>query len=135
MLKILFEHQLFRFSIVGGGATLVHVFVYFVLFDQLGMMAHLANVIAWSLAAIYSYLGQRFWTFGKVAVASERAAVLRFLISSLLSLLVNAGFAHLFSYLYPSLVLTLLAMGLVTPVLTFVLMKSWVFRENLDTLS
>ncbi|MCY4045254.1 MAG: GtrA family protein [Cellvibrionales bacterium] len=135
MLKTLFSHQLFRFAVVGGGATLVHVFVYFILFNQLAVIAHLANGMAWSLAAVYSYLGQRYWTFGNSTVKNEGTAKLRFILSSLMSLLVNAGFAHLFSYLYPSLILTLLAMGLVTPVLTFILMKYWVFSENQDRLS
>lgn len=116
-----------RFAIVGVCATLTHFLTVVALMDGLGFpLASLANVIGVVLGSTVSYLGNFFWTFratGRHLARVMRFAVVYGVVFSLngLFMLVVADIAGV-PYLIP-LVFSIC----VTPVLTFLLNRYWVF--------
>lgn len=121
------QWQISKFAIIGIAATLTHVAIYALLYSQYNIYAQLANIIAWGFALVVSYTGQKHWTFKEQKHPKHEK--LRFIICSLLSLVINAGFAHLFSTVYEQWLLSVLCMFFITPALTFILMKFWVFAD------
>lgn len=116
-----------RFVIVGIVATLTHFLVVVGLMDGLSFpLASVANVIGVVLGSTVSYLGNFFWTFraaGHHLARVTRFAVVYGIIFSLngLIMLVAADIMGL-PYLIP-----LMVSLCVTPVLTFLLNRYWVF--------
>jgi putative flippase GtrA len=116
-----------RFIAVGIAATLTHVLVAVFLIDGLGMRsAALANAAAVIAGTAVSYAGNYFWTFRRGGPHSVRLP--RFLLAYLtvfglngLVMLVVADLAGV-AYLIP-----LAAVIAVTPVVTFLLNRYWVF--------
>ena len=116
-----------RFIAVGIAATLTHVLVAVCLIDGLGMRpAAVANAIAVIAGTAVSYAGNYFWTFRRGGPHSVRLP--RFLLAYLtvfglngLIMYVVADLAGV-AYLIP-----LAAVITVTPVVTFLLNRYWVF--------
>jgi putative flippase GtrA len=116
-----------RFIVVGVTATLTHMLVAIGLIDGLGMQtAAIANAIAVVAGSAVSYAGHYFWTFrrgGRHMVRLPRfiaAYMTVFVLNGLVMLLVAdlGGVAYL---------IPLAAVITVTPVVTFLLNRYWVF--------
>jgi putative flippase GtrA len=116
-----------KFIIVGVTATLTHFLVAICLIDGVGMrMAALANAIAVVAGTAVSYTGNYFWTFrrgGPHLVRLPRfilAYMTVFVLNGLVMLLVTdlGGVAYL---------IPLAAVITVTPIVTFLLNRYWVF--------
>lgn len=120
--------QIFRFALVGGAATLVHLLVGVTLIHA-GWAPVLANAAAFSIAFTVSFAGHFGYTFVG-ANASLRAALTRFIALALAGFAANeailAGLLtrHIFS---PTATLVL-STGLVAAV-TFVLARKWAFAS------
>lgn len=119
--------QSLRFAAVGIAATLVHFLTVAVLIDGLGFpIASVANVMGVVAGSSVSYLGNCFWTFraeGRHVARVVRFAVVYGLVFSLngLIMLVATDIAGI-PYMIP------LTVSLcITPVLTFLLNRHWVF--------
>ncbi len=120
--------ELAKFAVVGIAATLTHALVY------LGVLAlavsgpQLANLAGFLVAVVVSYLGQRRWTFAANRVGNEQAAKIRFAISSLLSLAMNAFWVFVTVHglsLPPEY--SVIGILFLTPAAIFVVLKFWVF--------
>lgn len=116
-----------RFIVVGIAATLTHFLSAMLLIDGLGLpSAALANAIGVVAGSTVSYAGNYFWTFR--SGGSHRVRLPKF-IASYLTVFVLSSLAMLFiadlggiAYLLP-----LLGVVTVTPVITFLLNRYWVF--------
>ncbi len=115
-----------RFGAVGLAATAAHSVVYTALAEGAGAPALFANVIAFALAFALSFYGQSRFTFGK---QPERSRVVRFLATSLLGLLLNSVFVAVIVTglgFRPAAAVPFFLF--VTPAVTYVTLRFWVFR-------
>jgi putative flippase GtrA len=121
--------QVARFVFVGGLAALTHLTVVVALVSA-GIAAPLvANVAGFLVAFWVSYFGQRNWTFRAKNVRHRRGVPLHFAVATG-SFLLNEGLFWLLLRFTPlpypvALVIVLAAVAVVT----FVLLRRWVFRS------
>lgn len=120
--------QLIRFIAVGGSAALVHLVMLWSGVNLLSLAPVIANLLAFTIAFIVSYLGQSLWTFGHKQ--HTYGAVVRYLMVQLFcSLALNQGLFTLLITCTPLHYLIASFIVLVTvPVATFTLSKYWAFR-------
>ncbi len=121
--------QVLRFGLVGVMATIVHMSCVIILVEQVSMPPLIANIFAYLLALNVSFWGHRHFTFNHRAPI--RNTLGRFLLVSGAGFAFNESlffvFLHWFNHYYPvALMLTLT----LTPLLTFVLGKLWVFPHS-----
>ncbi len=122
--------RLGRFGLVGLSATLVHAGVYAALTTLALSSALAANFVAYACAVLVSLIGHSRWTFaGHGQDATGTALTARFIITSLTSLGLNTLLVWLVVHqaeLDPLWAVP--GMVLIVPLLTYLLMKHWVFR-------
>lgn len=134
IIKHLFnEHgsQIIRFGIVGIAAAITHVLTVIFLVEHQWMQPLIANIFGYLLAFQVSYFGHRHFTFQHSAPISETIG--RFVIVATIGFSFNESlfylFLHYFNQYYPiALLLTLT----ITPLMTFILGKLWVFPRLQD---
>jgi putative flippase GtrA len=121
--------QLVRYAIAGLGVTQLAAAVYSALVLFLHVQPLLANVASTFCGLSAGYLLHSRWSFAGGAAASEHAKIGRFLMSALLAFMINSMWVWL---LVSSMHLPPLApvplMMLVTPWISFLLNRHWVFR-------
>ncbi|MCC5865996.1 MAG: GtrA family protein [Wenzhouxiangella sp.] len=122
--------RLGRFGLVGLSATLVHAGVYALLTALALSSALAANFIGYVCAVLVSLIGHSRWTFaGHQQKKTGAALTARFIVTSLTSLGLNTLLVWLVAHqadLDPLWAIP--GMVLVVPLLTYLLMKHWVFR-------
>ncbi len=113
-----------RFAIVGVAATAIHSICYVTALRWLS--PEVANAFGFACAVSVSYCGNRFWTFpgGRAGAA----AIWRFAVAATAGFVCNAAIVHFVSTSrgwrpYWAVV----GIAFVTPVLTFILLRLWVF--------
>jgi putative flippase GtrA len=118
-----------RFGAVGAAATATQVTLFTSLIELAGLEPLVANLGAFVIALLVSFLGHRYWTFRAVAV--ERTALCslsRFAVVALVGLALNSLAVYLtidllgLSYRY-----ALVLMVSAVPLAVFVLSKFWAF--------
>ena len=122
-------HQIMRFGIVGGAATLTHAGVYYYLVAGKLLTPLLANFAAYAVAFSVSFIGHRHWTFGDARKdRRNNYAIFRFLSVSLSGLAINsAAVLLLVNFLrLPEWTPLIVIVGM-TPIFTFLLNRFWVF--------
>jgi len=121
--------QFARFGVVGLCATGVHAVTYGVAIAHWAIMPLSANVLGFTLAFAISFVGHRHWTFTAHTAGALRSLI-RFLVTALLGLLLNTLITCLLVYRFALPAKTaLLGILLVTPILTFVVSRNWVFSH------
>lgn len=80
--------QLLKFSVVGVLNTLIHFFVFYFLFQSLGVHHLLASSCGFIVAVTNSYALNRYWTFEATA-SGVYVEFARFFTVSVVALLVN----------------------------------------------
>lgn len=130
MIRTSYLTQLVRFLLIGGIATGVHSVVYFFVLFIKADSPFIANFAGYFVAVIFSFLGQKNFTF-KNKEATTNQTILKFLLSSLLGLGLNSvwvfivvGVLHLHAYY------ALIGIAVFTPAFSFFLLKYWVFQEK-----
>ncbi len=114
-----------RFGLVGLTATGVHVAVFTALLELTDSAGWLANLPAFSLAVVVSYLGHFYWTFP----GSDRGSFPRFVATAIFGLTLNTLAAFVIVDLLDlPYIWAIAVMVLVVPVLVFLLAKFWAFR-------
>jgi len=118
-----------RFSVVGLGATLIHIVVALGLQRLLDLAPLLANFLAYASAVSLSYMGNALWTFKGQGRGTPTA--LRFLAVSLLGLALNQGIVYVtLNVLGWPFDGALAVVVMVVPVTIFGLSKIWAFRPS-----
>jgi len=115
-----------RFAIVGLSATCVNSGV-FVVLVHLGLSGVFSTILAYAVAFLISYFGHSSWTF------ESKGKLHRFLAASLLGLAMNTAISYVLvdAMASPAWIAAMLMMSL-TPVLTYLVMKLWVFQQVPD---
>jgi putative flippase GtrA len=126
------SHQVSKFAVVGGIATMVHAAVYAGFAGVMQTNPLLATVLAYLTAFAISFGGHLYWTFAEPH-ARQRPLfrpLVRFFLISLAGFSLNTlavfGVTELMKA--PPL-LAIIPMILVTPVLTFFLSRRWAFAS------
>ena len=121
--------QLIRFGITGAFVTALGVGVYAVVALVLQWHPQLGNVIAYVVAVATGYVMHSSWSFRGHGGERTRATKLRFLMVSIISFAFNAFCVWLlYTYLDLGPAAPIVPMLVITPVVTFLLNRHWVFR-------
>ncbi len=125
--------EVFRFGIVGIGATLVHYAVAVAAVEVLGFVPLVANLIAFICAVPVSFFGHLYWTFYEQTAGhsphDRHAYWGRFVTTALIGLCVSQLVVFVTADLLAvhHRIAFLLALVL-APATVFVLSKFWAFR-------
>ena len=121
--------QLARFVVSGAFVTALGVGVYALVALVLRWHPQLGNFLAYAVAMATGYVVHSEWSFrGHGGERTHRTKV-RFVIVSLLSLALNSFWVWLlFTRLHLGRAAPIVPMLFVTPAVTFVLNRTWVFR-------
>jgi putative flippase GtrA len=122
--------QLIRYAFAGLCVTQFAAAIYSGLVLFLHVNALQANVVSTAFGLCAGYLVHSRWSFaGAAGAAAEHAKVARFLLSSLLAFIVNSAWVWLLVSILQLPPLTPVPlMMFVTPWISFLLNRHWVFR-------
>ena len=121
--------QLVRFGITGAFVTALGVVVYVLVVRLLGLHPQIGNVLAYVTAMATGYLMHSSWSFRDHGGERTHATKVKFVLVSLISYALNAFWVWLlFSHLGLGNLAPIVPMLFVTPLVTFVLNRQWVFR-------
>ncbi|MFY2826333.1 GtrA family protein [Ruegeria sp. MALMAid1280] len=123
------EHRrIFRFAVVGTGVAAYYMVTYLGLLHLLGS-PWIANLLAFGSAILIQYVGQTAWTFGKPLAAPAQFG--RFLCMIGVGLVVSSALTGIVG---PRLGLpetvSAASVVVVLPILNFVILRLWVYRER-----
>lgn len=121
--------QLVRFVITGAFVTALGVGVYALVAIVLRWHPQLGNLLAYLTAMATGYVMHSSWSFRGHGGERTHATKMRFVVVSLISYALNSFWVWLlFTHLALGRAAPILPMLFVTPVVTFVLNRQWVFR-------
>ena len=121
--------QLVRFAMSGATATALGVGVYALVALVLRWHPQLGNFLAYVIAVATGYFMHSSWSFKGHGAERTHATKLRFVVVSIISYGLNSFWVWLlFSHFQLGRAAPILPMLFVTPAVTFVLNRQWVFR-------
>jgi putative flippase GtrA len=122
--------QLLRYAIAGVCVTQFATAIYSALVLFVHVNALQANVVSTAFGLCAGYLAHSRWSFaGAAGATAEHAKVGRFLLSALLAFIINSAWVWLLvSNLQLSPLSPVPLMMFVTPWISFLLNRHWVFR-------
>jgi len=121
--------QLVRFGITGAFVTALGVVVYAFVVTALNWHPQIGNVLAYVTAMATGYVMHSSWSFRDHGGERTRGTKVKFLLVSLISYALNAFWVWLlYSYFGLGRLAPIVPMLFVTPMVTFVLNRQWVFR-------
>jgi putative flippase GtrA len=121
--------QLARFIVSGALVTALGVGVYAIVALVLRWEPQLGNFLAYVVAVATGYVMHSRWSFRDHGGERTHGTKLRFVVVSLISYALNSFWVWLlFSHLQLGRAAPIVPMLFVTPAVTFVLNRQWVFR-------
>jgi len=122
------HHRIFRFAVIGAGVAAYYMVAYLGLLYLLNS-PWVANFLAFGTAILIQYVGQTAWTFGRpLAVPSQFG---RFMCMIGVGLIVSTAIT---GFVGPRFALSEMASAalvvVVLPILNFVILRLWVYRER-----
>ena len=121
--------QLARFAVTGAFVTALGVGVYALVALALRWEPQLGNFLAYVVAVATGYVMHSRWSFRDHGGERTKGTQLRFVVVSLISYALNSFWVWLlFSRLDLGRAAPIVPMLFVTPAVTFVLNRQWVFR-------
>ena len=116
--------QAARFGVVGGGATLIY-FCFAIAFNStLGLGPIVASTVAYASAAVFSYVGHKYFTFN--TREKQHGEKFRFIISSLIGFLLAMSIPWALGGFLP--VISYIAVTILVPVVSFFMLRVFVFK-------
>jgi putative flippase GtrA len=124
--------QLVRFGIAGGGVAVISVFVYWATAVPLRIHPLLANLLSYLTHISLGFMIHRAWTFREFTRDDKAAhSAYRYFAVSLIALAMNTVWtAALTQILHEPAWTPILPMVLVTPLVTFLINRHWVFKAS-----
>ena len=121
--------QLVRFVVSGATVTALGVVVYAIVAILLRWHPQIGNLLAYLVAMASGYLMHSQWSFRDQGGERTHATKVRFIIVSVISYALNSfGVWLLYTWLHLGRAAPILPMLFVTPGVTFLLNRQWVFR-------
>jgi putative flippase GtrA len=121
--------QLLRFAVAGLGVTLFSAAIYAAAVSLLGVHPLAANGFSHGCGVVAGYMVHSRWSFNADTDGGERAMIVRFVLASSFAFALNSFWVWLAvdAMRLPSLA-PLPAMVFLTPLCSFILNRTWVFR-------
>ncbi|MBP5204634.1 GtrA family protein [bacterium] len=88
--------QIIKFVIVGGIATVIDWFVYYILYNHLNISPLIANIISFCVSVIYNYTASVKWVFAINKEKSKKRMFIEFMVFSIIGLLITEGLLWIF---------------------------------------
>ena len=121
--------QLFRFVVSGAFVTALGVGVYALVALVLQWHPQLGNFLAYVVAMATGYVMHSRWSFRDHGAERTHTTKVRFVIVSLISYALNSFWVWLlYSHLDLHRAVPIIPMLFITPAVTFLLNRQWVFR-------
>jgi putative flippase GtrA len=121
--------QLMRFVVSGAFVTALGVGVYAIVALALRWHPQLGNFLAYAVAMATGYVMHSRWSFRGHGAERDHRTKVRFVIVSLISYALNSFWVWLlFTQLQLGRAAPIVPMLFVTPAVTFLLNRQWVFR-------
>lgn len=121
--------QLARFIVTGGFVTALGIGVYALVALGLRWNPQLGNFLAYVVAVVSGYILHSKWSFRGHGATRTGSTKLRFAAVSIISYALNSLWVWLlFTHLDLGRAAPIVPMLFITPVVTFVLNRQWVFR-------
>jgi len=119
--------HLVKYGLVGVTATLIHIIIASMLIYIYNLDIMIASWLAFSVAVFFSYVGNT-----KIVFEQEIGHInfFKFLLVSLITLFVITIVSYLGKHNNLNPYFTVLITGIVTPLTTFIIHKSWTFKED-----
>jgi len=124
--------SLMMFAMIGVLITFVHCIFVMGFVELLNFNPVIANIIAFCISNIFYYLMNCICTF---AVVPSRLGYLKFLLGSVSSFILTVTFSALAEYMDWHYLVGLLLIIVISPLITFLVYKSWVFRNHHDNVN
>lgn len=122
--------QFMRFSVTGSLSTAVHFSAVAILVSFMHFLPITANVIAFLIAFVVSYVGHKNFTFALDDGKMHPAALPRFFCIATISFLLNELLYYYFLYtLHLNYLVALIIVLMAVSSFTFTLSKTWAFRR------
>ena len=91
--------QIFKFTIVGGIATLIDFIFLYIFREILNLDVILSNTLSFTISVIYNYIASIKWVFDVNKNKNSKIQFILFVILSIIGLLINNGILYLLTYL------------------------------------
>ena len=122
-------NKFIRFSIVGVGNTLINWTIFFIL-NACGVYYVIANIIAWIIATLNSYVWNSLWVF-KYKKGLQINTSVKFFALNLAGMTVNTTILYLMvDKLGFSKLVGLIIASVIVVIMNYTVNKLWVFREK-----
>lgn len=121
--------QLARFALSGAAATALGVGIYAIVALGLRWHPQLGNFLAYAIAVASGYVMHSQWSFKDHGAERTHGTKIRFVTVSIISYALNSFWVWLlYTHLDLGRAAPIAPMLFVTPLVTFVLNRQWVFR-------
>ncbi len=129
MIKYLTKHLLIRYIISGGTSAAVNLSLFFLLHHIYHVYYITSSVVAFTVAFLISLILQKFWTFRDHSMDRFHHQIGKYLLTSLLGLLINTFVLYVSVEYFKFYALAgQITAGIVTACCTFFLSKHFVFK-------
>lgn len=123
--------KLIKFFSIGVLSTLIHILVFWALLASNLVSSQLANLVAFLIALAFSFLGQTYVTFEKSPEKMTSTMSLRFLSTAIMGYSINAFWVFFVDNLLKiNAQWSIVGIAFFTPVITFILLSKWVYKED-----
>ncbi len=123
-IKHLFSYKIVKYALVGGTATLIHIFVASLYIYFIHDSVLQSNIVGFLVAYVFSYIVQSMLVF-EHAISMQKA--IKYFIVQFSALLLAIFSSEVFDS-YNSYLRTLIV-AVLLPLITFVMHKFWTFKE------
>lgn len=121
--------EIFRFLVVGGFITLIHVVVAIISSYYFNLGNQISNLTGYLVAVFASYFGHSFFTFNATKDHARQAP--KFFIVSILGFFTSSTITFLVCNLMQgSMFFAMILVAIFVPVVTFLGSKFWVFSKS-----
>ena len=86
--------QIIKFIIVGGTATIIDFFIFFIMHEICSFNIIISNITSFTISLIYNYIISIIWVFDTDKEANQNKQFIIFLTFSLIGLLINTGIVY-----------------------------------------
>jgi len=121
----LYSSEVVRFFLIGGANTFIHGCILAILVNNILMSVVAANLLAFSIANIFSYIMNCIFTFN-VKFCLRRYA--KFFSSSIVSLLMTLAISAYTEHLGYHYLVGFFAIVVTVPVMSFIMLKFWALK-------